>query len=311
VIRVENIKKYFEDIRAVDDISFDIKSGQITGFLGPNGAGKSTTLKMIVTYLQPTAGDIYINDVKLGEHRDDIRKLIGYLPEHNPLYTEMLVWDYLKYMAELKEIPAEQIRERILYVSQRCGITDRLPQIIGTLSKGYRQRVGLASAILHDPQILILDEPTSGLDPNQILEIRNLIRELGADKTVILSSHILQEIQALCERIIIIHRGKIIADTTKEKLLRDMKQKHVLHLTLNDSIDPEIFCHIDEAIEAHLINAEQHNYSISYPVEYDFREQIFDTVCQHNLKIYELYIETQKLEDAFTYLTADSHEISE
>jgi ABC-2 type transport system ATP-binding protein len=306
LIRVEHLKKHFDEIIAVDDITFELKKGQITGFLGPNGAGKSTTLKTIVTYLKPTAGDVYINDVKLGEHPDDIRKLIGYLPEHNPLYADMLVWDYLKYMAELKEIPAEKIKDRILYVADRCGITDRLSQIIGTLSKGYRQRVGLAAAILHDPQILILDEPTSGLDPNQILEIRNLIRELGSDKTVILSSHILQEISALCERIIIIHRGKIVADTTKDKLLRDMKQKHELHLTLNAHLSPNKISDIDENIQTELIDPEKHKYSITYPVEYDFREQIFDTICQHNLKIYELYQETQKLEDAFAYLTTDS-----
>ena len=221
MIEVRNLSKRFDDIIAVDDISFKINKGEITGFLGPNGAGKSTTLKMITSYLKPTSGEILFDGVNIKDQTYDIKKDIGYLPEQNPLYHDMLVFDYLKYMAELKELEKSKVKDRILYVAERCGITDRLAQMIGTLSKGYRQRVGLAQSILNDPKILILDEPNVGLDPNQILEIRELIKELGRDRTVIISSHILQEIQAMCEKIMIIHKGKLIVDTTKEKLLSD------------------------------------------------------------------------------------------
>jgi ABC-2 type transport system ATP-binding protein len=219
MIEVKNLTKQFEEIVAVDNINFKIGVGEITGFLGPNGAGKSTTLKMLTNYLKPTSGEILINNIKLQDYDYDIRKDIGYLPELNPLYHELLVYDYLKYIAELKEIEKKQIQDRIVYVAERCGIKERLAQTIGTLSKGLKQRVGLAQAILNDPKILILDEPTVGLDPNQIIEIRGLISELGKNKTVILSSHIIQEIQAICQRILIIHKGRLVINSTKAELL--------------------------------------------------------------------------------------------
>ena len=236
MIEVKNLKKQFGEIIAVNDISFTIKDGEITGFLGPNGAGKSTTLKILSSYLKPTSGEILYNGQKMSELEYDIRKDIGYLPELNPLYHELLVYDYLKYMALLKEIPKKLVSERIHFVAQRCGIIDRLPQMIGTLSKGYKQRVGLAQAILSDPKMLILDEPTNGLDPNQIIEIRYLISELGKHKTVILSSHILHEIQAICERILIIHKGTLVTDASKESLLHTQSLEEVFtNLTNPDS----------------------------------------------------------------------------
>ena len=250
MIEVENLTKIFGEITAVNNVSFKVQKGELTGFLGPNGAGKSTTLKIIATYMACTSGKILINGSEINECQlllnqketysnqkkmeIDVRKIIGYLPELNPLYNYLLVFDYLKYIAELKEIKKKYINERILYVAERCGIKDRLSQMIGTLSKGFRQRVGLASAILSDPQILILDEPTVGLDPNQIQEIRALINELGKDKTVILSSHILSDIQAICDRILIMHKGKIVSDKMKNELLSefdDSLENAFSHLT--------------------------------------------------------------------------------
>jgi len=314
MIAVSHLSKHFTDIRAVDDISFTIKTGEITGFLGPNGAGKSTTLKMLSAYIQPTSGEIIIDGKQIDDHFYDIRKDIGYLPETNPLYDDLIVYDYLKYMARLKDIPSDQINNRIKEVAKKCGITDRLSQIIGTLSKGYRQRVGLAQAILNYPKILILDEPTIGLDPNQILEIRALITEMGQDRTVILSSHILPEIQAICERIMIINHGRLIADTTKDTLLRDIRQKNIIHLVLNKYLSPEIFLSIDENIILVKKDDDAFEYVFQYPAEMDFRESFFDKVCDNNAKIIELSTEQQKLEDVFSLLTqkpsADSRQPS-
>jgi len=303
MIAVTHLSKHFTDIRAVDDISFTIKSGEITGFLGPNGAGKSTTLKMLSAYIQPTSGEISIDGRQIDDQSYDIRRDIGYLPETNPLYDDLIIYDYLKYMAQLKDIPKKMMHDRIREVAEKCGLTDRLSQMIATLSKGYRQRVGLAQAILTYPKILILDEPTIGLDPNQILEIRALISDLGRDKTVILSSHILPEIQAICERIMIINRGKLIADTTKESLLRDIRQKIIIHLVLNKYLCPEIFTAIDENISLVEKNDDTYQYVFEYPVEYDFREVFFDKVCDNNAKIVEMSTEQQKLEDVFGILT--------
>jgi len=305
MIEVKNLTKHYEDIIAVNNISFKINPGEISGFLGPNGAGKSTTLKMLSTYLKPTSGEILYNDMKISDFIYDIRKDIGYLPELNPLYHDLIVYDYLKYMAELKEITKNNIRNSIFYVSERCGLTDRLSQVIGTLSKGYKQRVGLAQAILNDPKILILDEPTNGLDPNQILEIRELITELGKEKTMIISSHILQEIQATCQRILIIHKGSLITDTNKEELLSKVKQKNVIYLTLSGYLKPEIIQNIDSIIS--IIEIKQisntFKYTLEYPLEMDFREVIFDCIVKNKLNILELYQETHNLEDVFTILT--------
>jgi len=303
MIAVSHLSKHFSNIKAVDNISFTIKNGQITGFLGPNGAGKSTTLKMLATYIKPTSGEITIDNRPIDDQNYDIRNDIGYLPETNPLYDDLIIYDYLKYMAQLKDIPTPQIKDRIREVANKTGITDRLHQMISTLSKGYRQRVGLAQAILNYPKILILDEPTIGLDPNQILEIRALITELGKDSTVILSSHILPEIQAICERIMIINNGRLIADTTKDTLLKDIRQKNIIHLTLNKYLSPEIFTLINENISLVQKDDDTYTYTFQYPAEFDFREAFFDKICDNNAKIIELSTEQQKLEDVFTTLT--------
>ncbi|HPN13466.1 MAG TPA: ATP-binding cassette domain-containing protein, partial [Spirochaetota bacterium] len=203
MITVQGITKRFGDITAVNNISFTIKEGEITGLLGPNGAGKTTTLRMLTGYLKPDSGTITIGDFSVNDDSVDVRRIVGYLPESAPVYGDMLVYDYLSFIAEVRGIADEK---RIEEIGALCGINDVMHQGIGELSKGYRQRVGLAQSMIHDPEILILDEPTSGLDPNQIIEIRNLIREIGKKKTIILSTHILPEVEATCDRVIIIDR---------------------------------------------------------------------------------------------------------
>ncbi len=217
-IVVENLTKKFGAQRAVDNISFRVKTGEILGFLGPNGAGKTTTMKAIVTYLTPNEGDIHVGNFSIHQNPDEIKKLIGYLPENNPLYSDMPVIDYLKFVAELQGIEKSKIKDKILEMITICGLEGEKHKKIGELSKGYKQRVGLAQALIHDPQVLILDEPTSGLDPNQIVEIRELIKKIGREKTVILSSHILAEVEATCDRILIINKGKIVADGTSKRV---------------------------------------------------------------------------------------------
>jgi ABC-2 type transport system ATP-binding protein len=214
-IVLKNIDKKYGQQLALDGISFEINKGGIVGFIGPNGAGKSTTMKIITGYIPPTSGEVYVNGLNAVEKPREIRKIIGYLPESNPLYQEMYVREYLLYIAGIYGLKkqAKQLSEDII---ERTGLAPESHKQIRALSKGYRQRVGLAQALIHDPEILILDEPTSGLDPNQIIEIRNLISELGKEKTVMLSTHILQEVTAICDRVIIIHKGKIVADEPVE-----------------------------------------------------------------------------------------------
>lgn len=234
MIEIQNLSKNYGEIKAVKDISFSVFEGEIVGFLGPNGAGKSTTLKILTGYLTATAGTVVINGINIKEDPLSAKKLIGYLPEQNPLYPEMTVYEYLAFMAEVREIPKEDFDKRLPEIAAKCGLEKRLWQTIQTLSKGFKQRVGLAQAILHNPPILILDEPTNGLDPNQIMEIRSLIEELGKEKTVILSSHILQEVQAVCDRIIIIHQGNIVANKKKNELLNSINEKEKITIDFSE-----------------------------------------------------------------------------
>lgn len=240
-IVVENLTKKYGAQRAVDNISFRVKTGEILGFLGPNGAGKTTTMKAIVTYLTPNEGNIRVGEYSVFDNPDEVKKSIGYLPENNPLYTDMPVIDYLKFVAELQGIEKNKIRDRILQMINTCGLEGEKHKKIGELSKGYKQRVGLAQALIHDPQVLILDEPTSGLDPNQIVEIRELIRKIGREKTVILSSHILAEVEATCDRILIISKGKIVADGTSRELRKQSEGNEILKVKIEDGDRNEIF----------------------------------------------------------------------
>jgi ABC-2 type transport system ATP-binding protein len=236
-IKVTNLTKYYGDYLAVDDISFEAKKGEILGFLGPNGAGKSTTMKIITTYLPPTSGtvEVYGNDVE--DKSLEVRKRLGYLPELNPLYYDMNAPDYLDFIAALDGIPKTEIKKKREEMIKVCGLESVRHKDIGTLSKGFKQRVGLAQAMINNPDILILDEPTSGLDPNQIIEIRNLIKKLGKEKTVILSTHILSEVTATCNRVIIINKGKIVADGTPEELQAKSKGQSLVILEVKNNCD--------------------------------------------------------------------------
>jgi len=238
MIKIDKLSRNFGEIKAVDEISFCIQDKEIVGFLGPNGAGKTTTLRMIVGYLQPGSGNIEIDGESIFTDPLKASRQIGYLPEQNPLYDDMTVFEALAYFASLRRLKRDYFQERKKFVVKNCGLKEVLFQRIGTLSKGYRQRTGLAQAILHDPRILILDEPTSGLDPNQIIEIRELIRNLGKEKMVLLSSHIMQEVQALCDRVVIINKGKIIVDDTIENLPHYLNRSTMLILEVQgENID--------------------------------------------------------------------------
>jgi ABC-2 type transport system ATP-binding protein len=232
MIEVDGLTKRYGDIDALKGISFKINKGEIVGFLGPNGAGKSTCLKIMTCYLPPTAGHVRIAGKDVQEHSRQVRNTFGYLPESAPLYTDMIAYDYLKYVGSLRGLSGKKLTQRLELVADKCGITNVLGQVVGTLSKGYRQRVCLAQALIHDPEILVLDEPTVGLDPNQVVEIRSLIKDLGRERTVILSSHILPEVLATCDRIIIIHRGQLVANGTPEQLQREQMSNPPLVLRL-------------------------------------------------------------------------------
>ena len=242
MISVKNLTKYYGDFQALKGISFEIKSGEIVGILGPNGAGKSTTLRILTCYFNPTSGDAIIDGKSILDEENNVKKIIGYLPESAPLYNDMCVFDYLVYMADIQELERSKLNERLHYVVNVCGLKEVISKPIGELSKGYKQRVGLAGAIIHDPKILILDEPTNGLDPNQIVEIRELIKELGKEKTVLVSTHILSEVEATCSRAIIINKGNIIADDTPENLSlnfgnNDKSSSIKISIKTNDNIE--------------------------------------------------------------------------
>jgi ABC-2 type transport system ATP-binding protein len=234
-IRIENLSKKYGPQRAVDGISFEVKTGEILGFLGPNGAGKSTTMKMITGYIGIGGGEIKVGDLSVKDQSDEVKRFIGYLPENNPLYLDMPVIDYLQFCASLQGVDGARIDEQVKKMVRVCGLNAEKHKKIGELSKGYRQRVGLAQAMIHDPQILILDEPTTGLDPNQIVEIRKLIREIGKEKTVILSTHILPEVEATCDRILIINKGKIVADGTADNLRKQAAGQEILKVRIEDA----------------------------------------------------------------------------
>ena len=235
MIQVENLTKYYSDLCAVNQISLEVKKGEIIGLLGPNGAGKTTTLRMLTGFLKPSDGNVNIMDYNIEEHPLEIKKILGYLPESAPLYHEMLVYDYLNYVADIRNLGKDRKRDRIRRLADLCGINEVMHKPVAELSKGYKQRVGLAHAMMNDPEILILDEPTSGLDPNQIVEIRQIIKEIGREKTIILSTHILSEAEATCDRIIIINRGKIVADDSTENLKESAGDIKQIHLSLQNA----------------------------------------------------------------------------
>ncbi len=309
-IVVKNLTKIYGIQKAVDDISFRVKTGEVLGFLGPNGAGKTTTMKVITTYLYPNAGDVKVGEFSILEQPEEIKKRIGYLPESNPLYEDMPVVDYLYFVAKLQQIEKSKVRERVLDMVNVCGLEGEKHKKIGELSKGYKQRVGLAQALIHDPDVLILDEPTSGLDPNQIVEVRELIKKIGREKTVILSSHILAEVEATCDRILIINNGKIVADGTAAVLRKQAQGKEILTVRVDvedkGTESNEIFNLLKdiESVEmVDIINSEEKTFEVQSKQGASSIKAIFNLCVSNGWILTELSPVETKLEDVFRELT--------
>ncbi|MCD4665290.1 MAG: ATP-binding cassette domain-containing protein [Bacteroidales bacterium] len=305
-IVVENLTKKYGAQRAVDNISFRVKTGDILGFLGPNGAGKTTTMKAITTFLTPNEGNIYVGNSSIYEQPEEIKRNIGYLPEDNPLYNEMPVIDYLKFVADLQGIEKSKTKDKILEMINLCGLEGEKHKKIGELSRGYKQRVGLAQALIHDPKVLILDEPTSGLDPNQIVEIRELIKRIGREKTVILSSHILAEVEATCDRILIINKGKIVADGTSKDLRKQSEGKEILRIKIEEGDKNEVFKALQESETvgvADFIEGEDTSFEIQSKPGLSSRKAIFKLCVDKGWVLTEMTPIETKLEDVFRELT--------
>lgn len=305
-IKIENLSKSYGLQKAVDNISFEVKTGEILGFLGPNGAGKTTTMKMITNYIEMDAGDILIGGKSIKGF--DIKKHIGYLPEHNPLYLDMPVMDYLAFCAELQGLNKSNIPGRIREMVRVCGLDIEKHKRIRELSKGYRQRVGLAQAMIHDPEILVLDEPTTGLDPNQIVEIRELIKRLGKEKTVILSTHILPEVEATCDRILIINRGKIVADGTSQTLRKQAQGQQVLQVKIDDGPAKEIYeklTILPSIAMVDFIAQNENKFEIQSNPDMSSNKDIFQLCVQNKWTLSEMIPLETKLEDIFRNLTVN------
>lgn len=309
MIEIIELSRHFGAIKAVDKISFNIAPGEIVGFLGPNGAGKTTTMRMMVGYLQPSSGSIMIDGESIYADPIKTSQKIGYLPETNPLYNEQTVYDFLAYVGALRKLGKAKFKERLAYVVENCGLKAVLHQKIGTLSKGYRQRTGLAQAILHDPEVLILDEPTSGLDPNQIIEIRELIRSLGKEKTLILSSHIMQEVQALCDRIVIISGGRIVANDSQESLLNRFSPRQEIRLRF-EATEPDLNELWQEFPQLQLLSEERLGSEVilklSADAELDLQRDLARFCAGRNWLVLEIHGQKNNLEDVFVNLTKSS-----
>lgn len=307
-VKIENLSKQYGPQRAVDNISFTVKTGEILGFLGPNGAGKSTTMKMITGYIGIGEGEILIGDKSVQKNGDDLKKHIGYLPENNPLYLDMPVMDYLNFCADLQGISKNKVHERLRTMILACGLNAEKHKKIGELSKGFRQRVGLAQAMIHDPEILILDEPTTGLDPNQIVEIRKLIRELGKEKTVILSTHILPEVEATCDRILIINKGKIVADGTAESLRKQATGQEIFKLRIEDGMADEIIHElrrIPSIDRVEWVDKNLNRFEVQSRTGTSSKREVFNLCVQKGWVLSELIPIETRLEDIFRNLTVN------
>ncbi|OGJ49551.1 hypothetical protein A2335_02095 [Candidatus Peregrinibacteria bacterium RIFOXYB2_FULL_32_7] len=308
-INVKNLTKKYGDVSAIDEISFHINKGEIVGFLGPNGAGKTTTMKILTCFMPATSGEATVGDHDCYEHNLEVKRKIGYLPENCPLYSEMNVLEYLEYISAMHQIPPENVKNRIKEVSKSCGLEDKLYTDIGELSKGYKQRVGLAQALIHDPEILILDEPTTGLDPNQRIEIRNLIKNIGEKKTVILSSHILPEVEAMCSRVIIIDKGKIVAEGSPIELQQKAKKGTLITVILEGHEDDcrkvlEKVKGISNIENKGKIGEKEYIFEISAENGLDLRKTIIDILQRaKSVFLLEIYKKEASLEDVFTQMT--------
>ena len=304
-IVIENLTKRYGPQKAVDNISMKVATGEILGFLGPNGAGKTTTMKMITNYIAPDEGNIFIGGKPVTENPHEIRKHIGYLSENNPLYQDMPVIDYLSFCAEIQGVEKSKIPFRVIEMIKLTGLNREKHKKIGELSKGYQQRVGLAQAIIHNPKILILDEPTSGLDPNQIVEIRKLIRELGREKTVILSTHILPEVEATCDRIFIINKGKIVADGTADSLRKQARGSEILMVRIEDGQPDQIYKALQSVRSVSVVEFADRNFN-RFDIHCsagDVKREIFRLCVEKQWVLTELTPYETKLEDIFRDLT--------
>lgn len=298
-IEVKDLLKIYGEQKAVNNISFKVDKGEIVGFLGPNGAGKSTTMKIVTGYLQPTAGEAFVTGINVASNPLEVKKKIGYLPELNALYYDMYVKEYLEFLAEIHEVNNKQ--QAVNNAINTVKLTVESKKKIGQLSKGYKQRVGLAAALIHDPEVLILDEPTSGLDPNQIIEIREVIKQQGADKTVLFSSHILQEVEAICDRVIIINKGELVADDKLSNLQKGNQETHTVVVQLKEPVDIQLLEQMKEVISVRQLQGSHFKLQTQNPEA--VRKQILELALQHNLNIVSLQSESQSLEDIFRTLT--------
>lgn len=299
-VKVENITKLYGSQLALDNISLTINSGEIVGLLGPNGAGKSTLMKIICCYIPFDSGRVAVCDLDITAHATEVRKNIGYLPEHTPLYLDMYVKEYLSFIAGMYKV--NNSSKRVAEMVAMTGLGDEQGKKIGALSKGYRQRVGLAQALIHDPKVLILDEPTSGLDPNQLSEIRHLIKNIGNEKTVILSTHIMQEVTAICNRVLIINKGKIVADDTAGNLQNSMQDVNTILIEFDKPVAAEKLLQVNHVLKAAPISSVK--WKISTPVDKDIRTDLFRFAVENNLVVLSMQKEEQSLENIFQQLTA-------
>ncbi len=290
-IEVSSVTKIYDSQKALNNISFSIDEGSIVGFLGPNGAGKSTMMKILTGYINPTEGTVFVNGINVLENRIEAQKNIGYLPENNPLYTEMYVKEYLQFQASIYKVTKENIVEII----KKVGLTPEVHKKIGQLSKGYQQRVGLAAALLHNPEVLILDEPTTGLDPNQLVDIRALIKEIGKNKTVLFSTHIMQEVEAVCDRVIIIKKGEIVVD----KLLKEVRsnQHQVIEVTFDFKLEEQFIKKLPNLVS--FKNNNDTTWFLTFNADKDMRSVVFDFAQENGLKILGLNTHNQNLEALF------------
>ena len=302
-LRVINLTKVYGQQKAVDDISFSINKGEIVGFLGPNGAGKSTTMKIATGYLPPSSGSIEVDECDVVEQPMQVKKIIGYLPEHNPLYLDMFVHEYLNFIGRVYQIPSSQLKNRTKEIISMCGLEPEQNKLIGSLSKGYRQRVGLAQALIHNPQVLILDEPTTGLDPNQIIEIRKLIKEISKNKTVIFSTHIMQEVQALCDRVIIINHGKIVADDELKNLVGQQENVSIIVVEFRESISTE---ELSSIVGVDKVSVNGTAFRIQSKPSVDIRPELIRFASTKNLSLLSMKLEENSMEEIFRSLTSEA-----
>ena len=301
-VSVKNITRLFGKQKALDNVSFTIKSGEIVGFLGPNGAGKSTMMKIITGYLPPTSGSVYVCDMAVNEYSLELRRKTGYLPEHNPLYLDMYVREYLHMVGGIYML--KNVRDRAERLIELTGLTGEAHKKIGALSKGYRQRVGLAQALIADPEVLILDEPTTGLDPNQILEVRNLITEIGKDKTIMLSTHIMQEVEAICDRVIIINKGRIVADENAKGIASLMSgSESLITAEFDKEPDPDSLMNIDGVIKVEKVKGNKFLFHGS--ADKDIRREVFRFAVSNELILLGMTREEKDLESVFHDLTME------